>query len=75
MFRMMWAEIVAIHSDVVSQELFFHPIHHRVEISLGVELSRDSRLIGDDDERISKCLGVSAEIEDSGCECDLIRPI
>jgi len=71
----MWAEIVAIYPDVLSHEFFCHPIHERVEISLGIELSRDSRLVGDDDNRKTQCLGVPAEIEDAGCEYDLIRPI
>lgn len=71
----MWAKIVAIHLDVVSQELFHHPIHERVEIGLGVELSRDSRLISDNDERIPHCLGMSAELEDAGCEFYLVGPI
>jgi len=72
---MMWAKIVAVHPDFLLQELLCHPIHERVEISLGVELSSYSRLIGGDDNRISQCLGVSAEIEDAGYEYDLIRPI
>ena len=73
--RMVRAEIVAIHSDVLSQELVCHPIHERVKISLRVELTRDSRLIGDDDERIPQCLGMSAKIEDAGCEFNLVSPI
>jgi hypothetical protein len=73
--RMMRTEIVTIHSDVLPQKLFCHPIHKRMEISFGVELSRDSRLIGDEDERISKRLSMPAEIEDSGSEFNLVGPM
>ena len=75
MLRMMRAKIVAIHADVMSQEFLCHPMHKRVEISLSVELSCDSRLICDDDKGIPQCLGMSAELENARCEYDLIRPI
>ena len=73
--RMVWAKIIAIDCDVLSAERFCHPMHERVKISLRVELSRDARLIGDDDERVFECLGMSAEIEDAGCEFYLLRPM
>ena len=71
--RMVRTEIVAVDSDVLPQELFCHPIHERMEITFSVELPCDSRLIGDDDKRISKRLGVSAEIEDARSEFNLAR--
>lgn len=71
----MWAKVIAIHVDVPLQEFFRHPIHERMKISLRVELSRDPRLIGDDDERISLCLRMLAKVEDSGCELYLVGPI
>lgn len=74
-FRMMRAKIVALHLNVLSQELFCHPVHERMEISFRIELSRDPRLVGDDDDRIPQFLGVSAEIEDARREFYLIRPI
>jgi hypothetical protein len=73
--RMMWAKVVAIDFDVLSKESLRHPIHERVEISFRIELSRDSRLIRDDDEGISVCLSISAEIEDARCELYLVGPI
>ena len=73
MFWMVRAEIVSIHADARAQKFFGHPLHERMKVSLGIQLPRDSRLIGNDNQFVTACLRIPAQFKNPRGKLHLLR--
>jgi hypothetical protein len=75
MLRVMGAVVDCVEKNALGGELRAHPRHEALVLGFAVQASRDSRLVGYDNDQESICLRRAAKIEYSLQEHDLVGPM